>query len=151
MPIDLLSVSLRILHILAAVAAAGGAIFQIVALHPTLATLGDESRRTLRSQIVDRWRVVVVLAIIVLLVTGLVNFIAYAIPDMKESPHKMLYHGVFGLKFLAALAAFHNAAVLVLPGPRGERYRDHAGFWLKLMVTMFVVIIICGAILRELR
>lgn len=151
MPIDLLAVVLRILHILAAVAAAGGAMFQLLALHPSLAGLDDGSRRALRTQIARRWSVVVVLAIVVLLLTGLVNFVAYAVPDMKASPHKMLYHGVFGLKFAAALAAFHSAAVLVLPGPRGDRHRDKAGFWLRLMVTMFVVIIVCGAILRELR
>lgn len=151
MQIDTLAVVLRVLHVLAAVAAAGGAMFQLVALHPALAGMDDAARRALRAQIVRRWGVVVVLAIIVLLLTGLVNFVAYAIPEMKNSPAKMLYHGIFGLKFVAALAAFHSAAVLVLPGPRGERHRDKAGFWLKLMVSMFVVIIVCGAILRDLR
>jgi uncharacterized membrane protein len=151
LPIDIPATFLRVLHIGAAIVAAGGAFFQFVALHPTLATLPAEQRRPIREAVVDRWRGVVFAAIGLLLITGLVNFVVYKIPEYKPLPTnvKMVYHSLFGLKFLAALAAFHAATVLVLPGPKGERYRDNAGFWLKYLAVVLTLVVILGAAMRN--
>ena len=141
---------LRLLHILAGIAAAGGAMFQLIAVHPALQTLDADARRTAREAIAARWSTVVFAAIAILLVTGLVNFLAYKIPAMRTSDMKGLYHGLFGVKLLLALAAFHAAAVLALPGPRGERYRDKAGGWLRYLVALLVLVIVLGVVLRTI-
>src|SRR4029453_18245806 len=97
------------LHVGAAILAAGGAFFQLFALHPTLSQLPPESRKPIREAIVSRWRPIVLASIVVLLITGLINFVAFKIPAYKLHPHKGLYHGLLGVKIIAALIAFHAA------------------------------------------
>lgn len=143
------AIAIRILHILPAVLAAGGIFYQLIALHPSLQTLEPAVRRPLREAIVARWRNVVFASILVLLVTGLLNFVLYKIPEYKPHPDKGLYHALFGVKLLLALMAFHGASVLVLPGAKGEKYRDNASFWLPYLAALMVGIIIIGAVLRN--
>ena len=150
-PVDIPATLLRILHIGSALLAAGGALFQFIALHPTLADLPAEQRKPIREAVVARWRAVVFAAIALLLISGLINFVAYKIPQYKPLPSnvKMVYHTLFGLHMLAGLLAFHAASVLVLPGAKGERYRDNAGFWLKYLAVIFTLIVILGAAMRN--
>jgi uncharacterized membrane protein len=147
--IDIPATLLRLLHVLAAVLAAGGVFFQLMALRPALAEIEDARRRELREAIAARWRVVAYGAIAALLLTGLLNYVLYKIPEYRSHPQKGLYHGLLGVKILLALAAFHGAAVLALPGAKGERYRDRAGFWLKYLAVLFTLIIAIGAALRQ--
>lgn len=142
-------VLIRVLHIGAALAVGGGALFQWWAVHPALATLDDARRVELREALVARWRVIVWSAIGLLLLTGLLNFVLNKIPELKPHPQKGIYHGLFGLKFVLALAAFHAGAVLTLPGPKGARYRANGGFWLMLLVAYIAAIVLLGAILRD--
>lgn len=147
---DLLEFVVRLLHVGAAVVAAGGAFFQWAALHPTLATLSPEARAAVREPLVGRWSGVVFVAIALLLISGFVNFLVYKVPTFRGAANAGLYHGVFGVKFLLALMAFHAASVLVLPGSRGSRYRDRAGFWLSYLVAIFAVILLLGVLLGRL-
>src|SRR5262245_3799351 len=146
---DFGAVALRILHIGAAILAAGAAFFQWRALHPTLAALAPEQRRPIREAVVARWRPVVFACIAILLVTGLINFVAYKIPAYKTHPLKGMYHGLLGVKILAALLSFHCATVLALPGAKGEKYRDRAGFWLTALVVSLAVVIVIAAVLNN--
>jgi uncharacterized membrane protein len=148
--IDFAAAGWRLLHIAAAVLAAGGAFFQFMALHPALQTLDAAPRRTLREAVVARWRGVVFASILALLVSGLVNFVMYKVPEFRGHPAKGLYHGLFGLKFLLALVAFHSATVLVLPGKKGEAYRDNAGKWLTILVSALAAVIVVGTLLRNI-
>lgn len=143
--------ALGVLHVFAVVLAAGGAFFQLIALHPTLARLEPDVRRSIREAVVARWRIVVLVSILVLLVTGFANYLLFKVPEYRGHPHKGLYHGLIGVKILAAFVAFHAATVLVLPGTKGERYRDQAGFWLTLLAVTMVVVIAIGAFLNRFR
>jgi uncharacterized membrane protein len=145
---DYLQVALRVLHILAAIAAGGAVLFQWWAVAPTLRTLDDATRQRLGTALADRWRGVVFAAMGVLLVTGLVNFMVYQVPAYREHPQKMVYHGLFGLKVLAALAYFHAATVLVIPGPKGAAYRAKADGWLAYLTLLLLVIVAVAAVLR---
>ena len=151
LPIDIPATLLRILHTGSAILAAGGALFQLIALHPTLTALPAEQRKPIREAVVARWRNIVFAAIALLLISGMVNFVAYKIPQYKPLPSniKMVYHSLFGLHMLAGLLAFHAASVLVLPGAKGERYRDNAGFWLKYLAVVLTLIVILGAAMRN--
>jgi len=141
----------RVIHVGAAVIAAGGAFFQFLVLRPTLATLEDPQRLELREKLADRWRVTVYRCIVVLLISGFINYLVYRAPAIQHYENSTAYHILLGIKILLALAAFHCAALLALSGPRGKRHRDHAGFWLTTLCILFVVIIGLGSVLRTLE
>lgn len=141
---------LRILHIAAAVAAAGGAFFQYAAIRPVLADLEAAQTAELRRRIAERWRPIVIASVAILLLTGLLNFLLFRVPQYRGQPLAGLYHALFGLKLLAALLVFHPAVVLVLAGPKGDAYRARAGFWLSYMLVLLGLIIVLGAIMRLL-
>lgn len=141
------AVVLRVLHIGAVVVAAGAAFFQLVALRPVLRGLPDEQHARIREQIVARWRPVVLACIALLLLSGLLTLMMFKIAEHKGQG---LYHAIVGIKVLAALAVFHAATVLVLPGPKGDKARARAGFWLKYLAALFGLIIVLGAVLRNI-
>lgn len=144
------AIILRTLHIAAAIAAGGAALFQLVALHPVFSRqLDAEQRRGLREAIVARWRPIVWTCIGLLLLTGVLNYIYFKVPEYRGDPRRGLYHGLMGVKILAALAVFHAATVLTLPGPRGEKYRARAPLWLGIVVAMIGLIVVIGAVLRN--
>ncbi len=146
--LDVGGVVLRVAHTGAAALAAGGVVFQMLALHPTLVGLPAETRLGIRESVVARWRITVFSVIGLLLVSGLINFVAYKLPEFRGAANAGLYHGLFGLKFLAALLAFHGATVLALPGKKGEAYRNGAAFWLRYLTVLFAVVFVLGAVLR---
>lgn len=145
-----LAVIIRILHIGFAVVLAGGAVYQLFVLLPSLRDLEDDRRRELMEQAAARWRPWVFGAMAALLVSGLMNFLMFKVPIYRDHPQVAVYHGLFGLKFLIALASFHPLTVLALPGAKfQERYRDRAGLWLGLAVTAVTAVIIIAAVMSN--
>ncbi len=148
---ELLNVSLRILHIFAAATAIGAIVFQRFAVLPALAPCDELQRAELRTRMADRWRPLIYTMMAILLVTGLVNYVVFKIPEYKFHPGKGFYHGLFGVKFLAALGVFHFATVLTLPGARGDRWRARSRLWLQFMLALVVLIVVIGAVLRNFQ
>ncbi len=146
---EIFSIVIRVLHIGSAILAAGGAAFQYIALLPAAAELQETPARALRERIAARWRGVVFTAVLLLLATGLLNFLIFKVPEYRGTSHVALYHGLFGLKLLLALIVFHPATLLVLPGPKGEIARAAARGWLGYMLVLFTLIVVLGAVLRE--
>lgn len=142
--------SVHFVHVLAAIVAAGAAFFQWWAVHPALARYDMDLRRRVRESIADRWRLIVFACIVLLIATGLTTYVAFRIPALKTDPNRGLYHALFGVKFLAALGSFHCAAVLALPGVKGQAYRDRARFWLPFMVVLLVIVILLASVLRAI-
>lgn len=148
--LDPAALVLRVLHIASAAMAAGAVAFQFFALHPAMRSLEGPQRRELRETIIGRWRGFVFTLIGLLLATGMLNFLLYKVPELRGKPHAGLYHGLFGLKVVAALLVFHAVSMLALPGAKGEKFRDQAGFWLKLLVVLMAVIFVLAAVLKSL-
>lgn len=142
-----LLVVIRVIHIGAALVAGGALVYQLVALRPALAALPDAPRADLRRALAARWFPIVLVLLVLLLASGLANYLVFKIPLYRAHPDKGLYHALFGLKFLAALGVFHVATVLSLPGPRGDRWRDKAGLWLGLGATLLALVVVAGALL----
>ena len=143
-PVQLLS---RWLHIVAAVTAAGGAIFMKLALHPAAETLPEAERKQLREAVRSRWAKVVMAAITVLLVTGFYNFLrinsAYV---LKGTP----YHALFGVKVLLAFGVFALASFLVWRSNVGQKLRANAGKWLTVLVTLVLLVLLLSSTLKNL-
>ena len=148
--LDVTSILIRALHV-AAAAAIGAAAFQYFAVLPTLRSLDGPERLSLREKLVDRWRPFVFAAIGILLLTGVLNYVLYKIPEYHTHPQRGLYHGLIGSKILLALGVFHLATVMALPGSRGAKWRDKAGRWLPMMLLLMGLILLVGAVLRNFR
>jgi putative copper export protein len=137
----------RWLHITAAVAAGGGVIFMKLALHPATETLPGDTRAEVREAVRSRWAKVVHGAILVLLLTGLFNFMV--IIKTYDVP-KGIYHGVFGLKFLLAMGIFFFGSVLVGRGELAKKLRTNAGKWLSVVVALLLVLLLASSTLKNL-
>lgn len=149
--LDAVWLVIRMAHILAAVLAAGGTLFQWWALSPAAAeTLEEATLRSLRERVAARWRGVVFACIGLLLVSGLINFVVYKIPEFDEASNKGLYHGLFGLKFLLSLGAFTISTFLIMGGPRGERARQRTPRHLRALAFHFGAILILAVVLRSI-
>lgn len=145
---DYLAVLLRFLHIITAIALGGAVMFQWAVLRPVLGVAAPEARPAIDTAVTARWRSTVYSSIFFLLATGLINFLMYRVPYFREHPQKAIYHGIFGVKLLAALLFFHGVTVLSLPGAKGDKYRLRAGGWLGYLIALLIVIVASAAVLR---
>jgi uncharacterized membrane protein len=144
--IDFLSVVLRWMHILAAITAVGGTIFSRVALLPAASSLPEDPRRTLLEAIRSRWSKYVAAAILLLLVSGLWNFM------QMEKTYKLgaAYHALFGIKFLLAFAIFFLASALNGRSALAQKLRANARCWLSVNMTLAILVVCISGVLRGL-
>jgi putative copper export protein len=145
--VDLL---LRWAHILGAAILVGGALFWRCAVLPARPELSDETRAGVAAALRSRWSKLVMLSSGLLLVSGLINFMTivtqYEIP--KEHFPGSLYHMLFGVKFLLALAVFALASLLAGRSSAAERMRRNEKFWLNCTVALAIAIVCLGGLLR---
>lgn len=143
MDIDYLLLLSRALHLLAAMAAIGGAIFQRVAL---CAEDGVDAAIVARQR--GRWSKIVFSSIGVLLITGLLNFYLLAIAaDVDPMP----YHALFGLKFLLAMGIFFLASALAGRSEGLAGFRQKAPSWLGVIIVLAFVIILLSGVMSQVR
>jgi uncharacterized membrane protein len=138
---------LRWMHIVPAVVAGGATIFVRRALLPALSTLPEAERLRVKEAIDRRWRVVVMACISLLLVSGLTNFVLYQAPAHKG---QALYHGLFGVKFLAAMVVFFLASALTGRSAALAAIRSNARFWGSVAAILVVAILLISAVLRNI-
>ena len=141
------AVLFRWMHILAAITAVGGAIFMRMALLPAAASLPETERKQLEEQVRSRWVKWIMAAILFLLVSGFYNFLTtnarYKLPP--------LYQGLFGVKFLLALAIFFLASVLSGRSAAGQRFRRNARTWLTLNVVLAVALVCISGVMKTMH
>jgi len=137
-----LGLILRWFHLVAAITAVGGTIFMRFALLPSVQSLADDARKSLHEQVRSRWAKVVMACIAFLLISGLTNYILFIL-EMKTPPWAdwkssfgSMYHMVFGIKFLAALAIFFIASALVGRSAALKPIRDNAKTWMTINVVL---------------
>lgn len=143
---DWLAIAFRWLHILAAITAVGGTFFMRFALVPSIGVLTDEQRKALHEQVRSRWVKFVMGAILFLLVSGFYNFFRriHTLP----TDYKGLYHGLFGAKFLLALAIFFIASALMGRAAAFASIRQKAKLWLTVNVILAIVVVCISGVLR---
>jgi len=155
---DPLSVLLRWAHVLAAIAALGGLLFARVAVLPTTEELGEEAADAFHAGVRRRWLPWVIGAIVLLLASGLTNYILL-IRRVKEAPEvwgpdwmsRTGYHALFGVKFLLAMAVFYLASGLVGRGAGTRWIRDARRQWLSVTVGLGVAIVLISGWMRQLH
>lgn len=145
---DVVTLVLRWIHIVAAMAAIGGAIFMYVAYVPASETLEESTRQSLREETRKRWAKFIHGAIGLLLITGGINFVRLAVLS-KINP--MPYHAIFGVKFLLALVVFFLATGLVGRSPAFAKVRQNPRSWLAGVVVLGIVIVLLSGVLNQVR
>jgi uncharacterized membrane protein len=143
----MLGVILRWMHILAAITAVGGTIFARVALLPAVTgSLSDDARRGLMEAIRSRWSKYIAASILLLLVSGLWNFM------QMERTYKLgaLYHALFGIKFLLAFVIFFLASALHGRSGLAQKLRTNLGRWLTVNMVLAILVVCISGVLRGL-
>src|SRR3954470_13866005 len=112
-PLFPLFLILRYMHVLGAIALMGGTIFMRFALRPVVVQLPAETKATLHEEVRRRWARFVMLATLLILVSGLTNLMLTG-RSVYEPVFGMAkgYQMLVGIKFLLALPIFFIAAIL---------------------------------------
>jgi len=149
MPDDLiLPLIMRWLHIFSAIVAVGGTMFIYFVLRPAAAaTLPEPEHAALREAVRKRWQHFIHAAILLFLVSGLYNYLVVTRLLHEGQP---LYHALFGVKFLLALAVFVLGLALTSGKAWSARLRANPGTWLGLLVLLAVVIVMISGFLRAM-
>jgi putative copper export protein len=142
---DMVSILLRWLHIVPAVAGGGATVFAAIALVPTLGELPAAERSQIRDTVMRRWRPVFTACVALLLASGLLNFMLFQAPVHKGQP---LYHGLFGLKFILAMAVFFLGSALTGRSATFQKLRDRTSYWTAVNALLIVTIVLISGVLR---
>jgi uncharacterized membrane protein len=109
------------LHIVAAALLIGGTLYARLAIQAAAATLSEDTAAKVNDTAAVRFRGWVLAAIIVLLITGVYNY-------MHTGAHSTRYHILLGIKLLLALHVFASALLALRPNnPRRGRQLAGAG------------------------
>lgn len=138
---------LRYMHILGAITLMGGTIFAYFAASPGLAELSEGERTKAHAAIRGRWNKFVMLATLLLLVSGLTNMILvprnYDLGDMKAA-----YNMWTGIKFVLALPIFFFAALLTGRSSLAQKIQANARPYMALNLVLALCMVLIGGALR---
>jgi putative copper export protein len=141
-----LRIASRALHLLCAIILGGGVFY----MRSVLAHSGPEACFAGRREVWARW---VAIASMILLVTGLYNYIlivrAAKVPGAPELP--FTYHVFFGIKFALGVGVMFIAALVAGKTAAAERARANMSRWLNIAWTSVMAIVILGAMMRMLH
>jgi len=144
---DLLPVLSRWIHVGAAVVLVGGTVFMRFVLLPAARELPDDARGGLRERVMGRWRKFVGAGILLLLLSGLYNYVL-VIQDKARLADTKLYHPLMGTKILLALVVFFLASALAGRSKAFEGLRQKAPLWLGVTLTLAAIVIAIAGYLK---
>lgn len=144
----LLPVLVRWLHVVTAVVAVGGLVFIAFVLRPAASrALDDRAHAALRDAVMGRWRVVVMLAVALLFISGMVTLVTESMEKAQDVP---AYHPLFGIKFLLALVVFFFASVLAGRSPAFEKLRQNAPRWTAITAVLALLVVMIAGLLASI-
>jgi uncharacterized membrane protein len=140
---------LRYMHILGAIALMGSTIFMRFALRPAIGSIPPEAKATLHEEVRRRWAKFVMLATLLILVSGLFNLGLAARYEYKPVlGMDKGYHMVVGIKFLLALPIFFIAAILMGKTSLAKRFQANAEMWMNINLALALVMVLMGGMLK---
>lgn len=140
-----LTLLVRYLHLLAMAITVGGAFYmRFIQLKPAQQNLDAATQLQLRQAMMQRWRLVLHIAVTVLLITGFYNLMV----ALAGKPGH-LYHLIFGIKFIAAMGLF---MLVILLASRHERpkFEQHRSRYMLVAVILGLVIVLLSLMLKYL-
>ena len=145
-PTDGLGFSMRIIHLLAAMALVGGAAFQRFVLLPAARQNPQEFSPTIAASMRGKWAAVVAATSGLLLLSGPYTFAVAHMSLVLPKP----YHMLFGIKLLLAMYIFFMASLLAGRTSLAERLRQKAEFWLSINLAVAVVVVAMASTMKAL-
>jgi len=140
-----------LVHVIFGFFIAGAALFQWRAVHP--AVTSEAGSAEVQESIRTHWAPVVRIGIVVLLVTGLYQFMAFGLDKavaQKGTEAAGEYHMLFGIKVLLALGVFFIASAMVGRSEALAGMRKSASTWLGLSTLLVIGIIVISRMLAEI-
>jgi uncharacterized membrane protein len=144
-PATLIDVLFRWTHVGTAIVLIGGSVFMRFVLMPAAVELPDSEHQALRQRIMQRWKKIVMIGILLLLVSGFFNYIVVAMPAHKGD---ILYHALMGTKILLAFGAFFLASALTGRSPALEKFRTDSKKWLLVLIALTAAVVAIAGFLK---
>lgn len=138
---------MRWIHILCAVTVAGSILFYyLIYSKAATAVLSEEDAEKLRWTIMKKWKLFLHPPIILFLISGFYTYATIGAANHQEQP---LYHALFGVKFLLAIAVFALFIILTSTMNWSAGLRKKNGLW-TLLTLLIITVIMLGGVLRVL-
>ncbi len=137
----------RVLHVLSAIVLVGGIFYLRTVVAPAVPTDGSATADQWFGGRRATWAKWVGITTLLLLATGLFNFIR--IIQTNESMGA-LYQALFGVKFLLALVLFGLAAMIAGKTSVADRLRQNMQRWLGVCLAIGLAIVVLASVLRSL-
>jgi len=136
----------RVLHILAAIILGGGLFYLWAVVSPTVTGSNASSTDQLFGGRRGAWAMWVGIASLLLLVTGLWNYMQIIQTNEKMASS---YHMIAGMKMLAGIALFFLAAILSGRSAAAESLRSKMRLWISICLILGVITVVLGSVLRS--
>ncbi len=145
-------VVMRWLHVASAVVGVGTTLFMRFVIVPALARVPNGGE--VLDQIRPGLKRVIHSALGLLILTGFYNYLAVAVPRIKQlkstglaAEQLALYHPIMGFKIILSLVLFVVAILLLMPLPS---FHENRKTWLSVNSVLGLLILFLAAILRRL-
>jgi len=146
--IDWVEVLFRWMHIVPAIVLLGGTIFLAVVAVPKTSS-PDGAPPAWLGKVRKRWAMLSGLCILLLVVSGLWNFMAYRMPEVKDTGP--LYQALFGVKVLLALGVFFIVSLMAGRSPTFEPMRARPGRTLMIAAAMGLAIVLIAGVMHNIN
>lgn len=140
LPVDVLS---RWVHVGTAIVLVGGSVFKRFVLMPAANGLPDSEHTALRERVMGTWRKYVGIAIGLLLLSGVYNYVR----AIQAGRHG-LYHALIGTKIILALVVFFLASALVGRSPTFEPLRQQRKKWLAITILLAALVVALAGVAK---
>lgn len=142
-----LELTMRWIHVLSAVIAVGGTLFLVLVLQPAITKgIPKSDQEAFRTLAMKRWKLMFHPLIILFLISGFYNYI---VVTSGRHDGQSLYHALFGVKFLLALAFFFFVIVGTSTMGWSARLRETKAVG-ALMVLTAVALVLVGGFMKTL-
>jgi len=141
-----LNIVLRWAHIIGAILLVGGVIYQWLVMGKSNPAANIASAAAANDPYRRRWSIVAMIAITLLLVSGLVNTALVSI-HYQLSP---AYNSLLGVKLGLALIVFYLASVLSGRSALAQRMRASPKPWLTWLAILSLVVVMIGGVMKNL-
>jgi uncharacterized membrane protein len=142
--VDWVQVIFRWLHIVPVIVLLGSTVFVWVAVSPALQGAGGQAPEWMTAMR-KRWGMVPRVCIVLILVSGLYNFMTYR---MRMESLPSVYHAFFGIKVLLALGVFFLAEALNGKSAAFAPLRANLRKWGGVSVALGILVVLISGVLR---